>query len=576
MPLIKDLLVGETKTNSKIELDKFHKDERIAKDELKHAERQQDLKVDINLEVATRQSSDARKRGDELEKKHHFEYETIEQTDILLMQVPNINESGYYSGIVALKSYINKYHSDISIKVIDPIIDYFYENPPDLRGKFMGDFNTFVNSGKFWIMYQHKEIYTMMDFISKYIDKAKPRFFGFSLIDGNIDASLALSKLVKERYPDIKTLLGGNGAQMLNGGLMPSNEYNIDTYHWIDYIVRGDGEQTLVDLYNCNETHEELNKINGLIWQKHKTEPDSLQTVFVSWVYNEKRDNTAMEDLPFPDYEDLKGNFYYLKSYGDSVPLVFSKGCPYRCTFCSVPTFVPDFRYRSHESVIGEIEDWVKQGKTGFFCHDSIVNGNPLWLKQLCEMIIDKGWGDGYIKWGGNFRIQMPMRDINNVRLYNKAGVEWMISGLESASKPVLRHMKKYSSIEGTHEIFRNIREVNRTSDRPIKIMLQLIIGYLNESEEDFQKTMDFVREYHDVVHEVLTCSLFLLWQPLLKQWEKEGNWIEFKNEVQWTTEFNTVEQRLDRIIRIEELFKELKLPYNVYHRGNYEDLVGK
>ena len=91
--------------------------------------------------------------------------------------------------------------------------------------------------------------------------------------------------------------------------------------------------------------------------------------------------------------------------------------------------------------------------------------------------------------------------------------------------------------------------------------MLQLIIGYLNESEEDFQKTMDFVREYHDVVHEVLTCSLFLLWQPLLKQWEKEGNWIEFKNEVQWTTEFNTVEQRLDRIIRIEELFKELKLP---------------
>ena len=128
MPLIKDLLVGETKTNSKIELDKFHKDERIAKDELKHAERQQDLKVDINLEVATRQSSDARKRGDELEKKHHFEYETIEQTDILLMQVPNINESGYYSGIVALKSYINKYHSDISIKVIEePASSLFIE-----------------------------------------------------------------------------------------------------------------------------------------------------------------------------------------------------------------------------------------------------------------------------------------------------------------------------------------------------------------------------------------------------------------------------------------------------------------
>ena len=95
---------------------------------------------------------------------------------------------------------------------------------------------------------------------------------------------------------------------------------------------------------------------------------------------------------------------------------------------------------------------------------------------------------------------QVPMRNLETLKLYNNAGVDRMIIGLESASDPVLKHMKKYGSIKGNREIFENIREVNKTSKRPIKIMLQLIIGYLNEGEEDFQKTMDFVEEFHDVI----------------------------------------------------------------------------
>jgi hypothetical protein len=106
--------------------------------------------------------------------------------------------------------------------------------------------------------------------------------------------------------------------------------------------------------------------------------------------------------------------------------------------------------------------------------------------------------------------------------------------------------------------------------------MLQLIIGYLNEGEEDFQKTMDFVEEFHDVIHEVLTCSAFLLWDPLEKSWKKEGKYLEYKNNVEWETEYNTVDDRLDRLDRIEELFKKLDITYNVYHRGVYKQKIAK
>ena len=135
--------------------------------------------------------------------------------------------------------------------------------------------------------------------------------------------------------------------------------------------------------------------------------------------------------------------------------------------------------------------------------------------------------------------------------------------------------MKKYSSIQGIREIFDNIREINKDKDpnakhfenQPIRIMLQLIVGYINESEEDFQMTLDFVEEYSDVIYEILTCSLFLCWYPLVDRWEQEGNWIQFKNEVEWDTEFNSLEDRLDRGRRMEDLCIKLGLEYNIYLR---------
>lgn len=516
---------------------------------------------DVKVDLLQYMRQTERQKHSKIKVEHKFHFEDIEEQDCLLLQVPNINESGYYSGIVALKSYIDKFHSDLRVAIIDPVIDYFFLNPPDKTGDFFNLFNTYSKQGQFDILYNYQEIFDIANgFVCRYVEKAKPKFLGFSIIDGNIDASLAIAKLVKKKYPDLKILFGGNGVEVLDFGRLPNSNYKTKEYTFIDGISRGDGELTFVNILKSDWTEESLMKIKGLIWQ--------LNGVFI---HNPLGVNIDMDSLPFPDYSSLEDNYYYKSTYQYNVPLVMSRGCPYRCSFCSVPDFIPEFRYRNVDTVIDEIKYWVNKGQTNFFCHDSIINGNPKWLKEFCEKIIDN---DLKITWGGNMRLQSSMRDLDTMRLYRKAGLMKMITGFESYSEPVLRHMKKYTNVEGVREIFENVRIINKENEHPLLFAMQLIIGYLNEGEEDFQKTLDFVEEFNDCMAEILTCSAFLIHQPLLIRWrDEEKEWIEYINGVNFSTKWNTPLDRLDRLERAEELFKQIGIPYSIYNRGLYLEL---
>ena len=490
---------------------------------------------------------------------HKRQLDDLTQQDCLLVQVPNINESGYYSGIVALKSYIDKFHDDIKVSIIDPIIDYFFDNPPDKTSEFFNLFNTYTKQGEYWLLYDYPELGDMVtQYLWPYINKANPTFLGFSIIDGNIDATLAIAKMTKEEYPHLKILLGGNGIEVLDFGLLPNTRYATSYYDFIDVFVRGDGELTFVELLSSDWTPESLSSINGIVWWNDGT-----------LIHNGKRDNVDMEVLPFPDYSPLEDNYYYKSTYQDNVPLVFSRGCPYRCSFCSVPDFIPVFRYRKLETVLDEIQYWMDKGRRSFFCHDSIINGNPKWLKEFCEAVIEKGWPQEGFIFGGNMRLGKTMRDKDTIRLYKNAGLIRIITGFESASEPVLHHMKKYTNMEGVHEIFQNVREVNEEGGFPLKFSMQIIIGYLNETREDFLRTYNFIKENHDVMSEILTCSAFLLHEPLRKRWINEGEkFYNFENNVVYDTDYNTTIERLTWLDEIEQMFKEIGINHSVYNRG--------
>ena len=576
------------------------------KEEYSHYQEQKkksnnDLKIDLTTQIFDKErvtevhaAKNVKSSHQWSDKSQIFDINTLTKQDILLTQVPNLNEAGFFAGMATLLAYIRKERPDIKAQGIDPFSDYFFSKEVDLKSEFFSDFNTFSNQGQMMNMYsKYKEMNDILDIFYQYIEKSSPKYIGFSIIDGNIDATLYFVKKIKEKYPDVITLIGGSGVSIMGSAELAFNEartgsyklmhYDMEiqkalmNYSFVDFFVFGDGEKTLIELYDSNHQNLDdvlkwmvLDQIKGLAWQKNG-----------EWILNQQRNLSDLSDVPRPDYTDFMDNPYYKKYYDIAIPITFSRGCNFRCTFCSVPTFVPLYRHKPIEQCLDEIGYWIDIHKKkfeekswyriGMLAHDSILNGNPKWLEELCHGIIDKGYGDK-ITWGGNLRLMKPMTDIDTLRLYNKAGIEYMVTGFESASPSVLKHMKKNHNVKIVRKIFENIRQINneagnRHNDK-IKVQLQLIIGYINESEEDFQMTLDFIDEFHDTIHEILTCSVFNMWKPLLDKWVEDGEWIDYQNSVVWDTKYNTTADRIDRIGRIEKLFDKHNMSYNTYNRG--------
>ena len=578
----RDLLVSITKgSDTKEEYSAYQTEKQKGND---------DLKIDLTSNIFDKEKFHGAKNvKDNLRYRKYkiFDISTLEKQDILITQVPNLNEAGFFAGMANLISYIRENEKDIKIKGFDPCTDYFFSNDIDLKSKFFADFNTYAKQGTVDLS-KYKELNEIIKIFEKYIKSIEPKFIGFGLIDGNIDASLFFAEHLKSIFPNIKIILGGCGVGLLgrnednlNLSVASNQCYDIKKYWFIDYIINGDGEKTLIELFYSN--FKNLEKIKGLIWKKNNL-----------WQINEKRDFTNLNDAPSPDYSDFFENPYYKKFYDIAIPLTFSRGCNFRCTFCSVPTFVPIYKHKPIEKCLDEIGHWIDLHKekfeeiewyrVGMLAHDSIMNGNPKWFEDLCNGIIDRGYGEK-ITWGGNLRLMLPLANIDTLRLYNRAGIEYMVTGMESASESVLKHMKKNKNMKVVRKIFENIRQINKEAgdkeNDKIRIQLQLIIGYLNESEEDFQMTLDFIEEFHDVIYEILTCSVFSIWYPLKAQWESEGEYLKYYSPVVWDTKYCTTVQRMERIDRIEKLFDKLGLEYNTYHRGlmleeyeNYQNTI--
>src|SRR5210317_808611 len=129
-------------------LSQIKKSDNKLKSQLQQRKTPVDLKIDLSQYINHAHLV----KNDDMEITHRFLLEDIEEQDCVLLQVPNINESGYYSGIVGLKSYIDKFYDILRVAVIDPVIDYFFLNPPDKQGEFFNLFNTYTKQGQYWLL----------------------------------------------------------------------------------------------------------------------------------------------------------------------------------------------------------------------------------------------------------------------------------------------------------------------------------------------------------------------------------------------------------------------------------------
>jgi anaerobic magnesium-protoporphyrin IX monomethyl ester cyclase len=205
-----------------------------------------------------------------------------------------------------------------------------------------------------------------------------------------------------------------------------------------DYVVRGEGQVTFVELVNALEQGGDVSDIAGLSYHG----PDGP-------VHNPVRpncDNEAFAALPPPDLSLIVGH-ERMQTY----PLMTQWGCPFNCNFCSViKMFGRRVRARRVEDVLDELET-VPPGKSVFFYDDNFVVDKRR-TKALLRGMIERGLN---IPWSAQMRAEAIYIDKKTgewdtelLELMHETGCDYVYVGFESVNPEALEEFNKQQTVE--------------------------------------------------------------------------------------------------------------------------------
>lgn len=261
-------------------------------------------------------------------------------------------------------------------------------------------------------------------------------------------------------------LLGGPHATATQNTVLDDNPD-------VDICVRGEGEETFVELLDAIEKGRELSEIPGVITRDGFGPERPLKK--------------NIDEIPFPARDLLPNERYQYALTGSKriATIISSRGCPYNCIFCDKSIFGSRWRPRSPENVLAEIGEVVERfGARNIIFYDDLFTVNPDRLRAICEGIIDRKYN---INWKAEGHVNMIHDDL--LRLMRRAGCEIIAYGVESANKVGLEYLCKKTTPEKARMAFEKTRRAG------IKTMGYFILGIPVETYEDALNTIQFAIE---------------------------------------------------------------------------------
>lgn len=253
-----------------------------------------------------------------------------------------------------------------------------------------------------------------------------------------------------------------------------------------DYVVIGEGEETILELLESLEKDKELSEVKGIGF---KDKDGKI-------VFTPKREPLKnLDALPYPDFEGIGfkeqlthiyGNTDYFNTILDHpkpYPLLASRGCPFKCTFCY---HYEMYRARSIDNIMEELRGAVKlYGINIINIFDECFSIHRERISEFCERIIKLREELGVeLLWG----CQMTVTSVDKELLSQmKAAGCYLISyGFESYSAKVLRSMHKPITPEKIDWAF------HETLNSGIAIQANFIFGDIAETLETGRETLDY------------------------------------------------------------------------------------
>lgn len=303
----------------------------------------------------------------------------------------------------------------------------------------------------------------VIELVKEYVkNMERPYIFGFSVLTAAFRSSIAISKKLKELYPDSIILFGG-----VHPTAMPEEVLSFDH---VDFVLKGESERSLIEFYRCIKGKRDFRHIENICYKENG------QVVH-------KKGVLILDDFDLEDYPPFPYHLFDPGKY-DLGFVISSRGCPYNCIFCSNRiTTGRKYRFRKAESVVDEIRTLHEKYNKRYvlFLDDNfLVNKERIY--GLIEEIRKRGLDT---KMTFNFQARGDNVDYELLKEMYKTGFRSIFFGLETASEEIMRTIKKGETVAQCVEAVKMAKKIG------YHVSATFIYGLPGETHRD---RMDCVR----------------------------------------------------------------------------------
>jgi len=413
------------------------------------------------------------------------------------------------------------------VDFIDYLVDLLNSGSTKDREKILSFFHADMNTAKMEVDY----IFIDTQNIQKIINHPA-KYVGIGCTSGTLPQVILAIEEIKTKAPDKTIILGGIGPTGVASQLM-------EVFSFIDVIVLGEGEETIVDV--MANIDKDLSVVDGIYYRHNngviKTKP------------RERIRN--LDSISYPAFQKIDFNNYSVTS------VTASRGCTFKCSFCDTTQYWGRRNYyRSVENVIDELKILVNDyGLREFEFVDDTFVINRKWVVEFCTELKNTGLN---IKWNCNVRV--GLMDEPLMKLMSDSGCYLVFFGIESGSNRILKRIHKGFTREEAMETI-------KLASKYFHVMPSFIWGFPFETMEDLKETLSF----HDFCVDI-GCTIWLLTlTPLpLSDMHKEFNHTLEYNDLMISKMGKT--KRAEEIIRFVKKHPSVFPGFHHYQHNNFKE----
>jgi anaerobic magnesium-protoporphyrin IX monomethyl ester cyclase len=266
------------------------------------------------------------------------------------------------------------------------------------------------------------------------------------------------------------------------GGPEVTNHIDKFLEHGADYIIQGEGEETMLELVQFLDQKSELNRtqIAGLAFKD-----ENGQTIFT----NERGKLKNLDELPMPNRTKVNLQLYFdawkAKHGTSAISINTMRGCPYSCKWCSRAVYGQSYRRRSAKHVVDEIE-WIQNNYKvdSIWFVDDVFTVSHKWLNEFTQEL-----GNRKLKIAYECITRADRMSEEVIDLLKESGCFRVWIGAESGSQKVIDLMDRRVDVLQVRDMIR------KAQAKGVQAGTFIMVGYPGETEEDIFETIKHLKD---------------------------------------------------------------------------------